>query len=585
MDIQCSEDEQRAFFEGVMERTHQALNSALAIEHFVNVAGSSVRLVFAGPRMEQKFMPALAHLAGGAVLAPDATLYVWDSDSTATSMISPPCDHTCFTHRGDIRGFSSRTVRSAFNWSEYAVSLLDTAAGVGIYWVDSSENLPYWVKSSPLRSLFHWLMEQRGLQLIHAAAIGTERGGVLLTGKGGLGKSTTALAGLASGMSFAGDDYVVVALEPEPTAHSLYCTAKVSPNQLRAFPELASLVRGAAAQDEKAVIYLHPDLRERFARALPLRFVLTPRFGTTAATEFEPISPVQLHQAAAFTTMSQLPHAGMRTHDFIGKLVQEVPGGRILLGRDLQAIPVAISRLLEQGIGTQRTPHVIRPLISVILPVYNGSRFLPEAIANILAQDYPALEIIVVDDGSTDDIERAVAALPVDVRLIRQPNGGPAAARNRGLREASAELIAFLDVDDLWPEGNLISMVDTIEAEPQLDVLIGRAQVARIDESGTGTLEYVGNPEESFPHYIGSALYRRRAFLAVGPFDEMLRFGEDIDWFTRLDESGRALKRLDRISLIVRRHEANMTRGKSLVELHVVRALKKALDRRRAREA
>ena len=59
----------------------------------------------------------------------------------------------------------------------------------------------------------------------------------------------------------------------------------------------------------------------------------------------------------------------------------------------------------------------------------------------------------------------------------------------------------------------------------------------------------------------------------------MLRFGEDIDWFTRLDESGRALKRLDRISLIVRRHEANMTRGKSLVELHVVRALKKALDR------
>ena len=64
MDIQCSEDEQRAFFESVMERTHQALDFALAIEHFVNVAGTSVRLVFAGSRMEQKFMPALAHLAG-----------------------------------------------------------------------------------------------------------------------------------------------------------------------------------------------------------------------------------------------------------------------------------------------------------------------------------------------------------------------------------------------------------------------------------------------------------------------------------------------------------------------------------------
>ena len=84
-----------------------------------------------------------------------------------------------------------------------------------------------------MRTLFHWLMELYGRQLIHAAAVGTDIGGALIVGKGGVGKSTTSLASLAAGLRFVGDDYVIVGFDPHPTAWSLYCTAKVSPRTKR----------------------------------------------------------------------------------------------------------------------------------------------------------------------------------------------------------------------------------------------------------------------------------------------------------------------------------------------------------------
>ncbi len=95
------------------------------------------------------------------------------------------------------------------------------------------------------------------------------------------------------------------------------------------------------------------------------------------------------------------------------------------------------------------------PLVSVIVPCYNAARFLPEALATIRAQRYEPLEILVVDDGSTDNTPDVVSGFGSEVRYLRKPNGGPASARNLGLREARGEWIAFLDADDQWPEGKL----------------------------------------------------------------------------------------------------------------------------------
>jgi glycosyltransferase involved in cell wall biosynthesis len=218
--------------------------------------------------------------------------------------------------------------------------------------------------------------------------------------------------------------------------------------------------------------------------------------------------------------------------------------------------------------------------VSAIIPVFDGASFLPDAVGSVLAQDYPAIEIIVVDDGSTDDIAGVVARLPVAVRYLRQANAGPAAARNRGIAAATGDHLAFLDVDDLWPEGNLHRLVDLMVERPELDVVHGAGRILQRDPA-SGRWEFEGPGNAPFLFSIDAALFRRRAFERVGLFDPELRFGEDADWFYRAHEVPCPILRLTDVTLHVRRHDGNMTNGKSVVELGALRVLKKKLDRAR----
>src|SRR5690606_28366702 len=117
--------------------------------------------------------------------------------------------------------------------------------------------------------------------------------------------------------------------------------------------------------------------------------------------------------------------------------------------------------------------------VSVIIPVYNGERYLAEAVHSILAQTVPTLEIIVVDDGSTDGTARVAQRFGDAVCYVYQPNRGPAAARNRGLERARGEIVAFLDADDLWREGKLACQCARLEADPTLDIVLGHTQFVR----------------------------------------------------------------------------------------------------------
>lgn len=321
-----------------------------------------------------------------------------------------------------------------------------------------------------------------------------------------------------------------------------------------------------------------PVAQHRFVAAL------APRFGKAAETGIEPISPALPIGAATYTTLAQLPHAGQQTFDFIAAALALVPGHRRVLGHDIARVPAAIAALAKVPGSKDAARHeAAAPLVSVIIPVFNGAAFLNDAMASLLAQHHPELEIIIVDDGSTDDIDAAIDALPVQVRVLRQANAGPAAARNLGLRAASADLIGFLDVDDLWPEGKLSAALDWLGANPDCDIVTGQAQL--LERLEDGSYQFVGNPADNFPDYIGAAIYRRRAFEHAGTFDPLLRFGEDLDWFARARRAGLRVDRLDMVSLHVRRHASNSTRGKTAIDLTPVRLLRKALAARRGASA
>jgi hypothetical protein len=593
-----TEEDQRAFYLSFMEAALRAEAATGTICRYYRIAGTVVCLKFAGEALLPYLTPALQHLVTDAVPDPDLVLHVWDTESTGQKAPPPPCLRKDFTDRGDIWGFDSKRFRTAFHYSEYSVNLMDTQGRTGIYWVRSPRHFPYWVYSSPFRTLFHWWMQMNGRQLVHAAAIGNPEGAVLVTGRGGSGKSSTALRCLEDGWLYLGDDYVVVAKDPIPQVFSLYCTAKLSPADMQRFPGLNGLPRaGFHRRPEKETIFLLPGRKGQIVDTLPLKAILTPRVCDRRAPDLVPASYWQIHRSMSFTTMAQLPGAGHETHDYLGGLVERLPCHTLLLGSHRDCVPATVRRSLQ----TSLTPPQVRidfggkglppgriggagdnPLITVIIPVYNGEKFIARAIENILSQDYPAIELIVVDDESTDRTAEILHAIDVDMRYFHQPNQGPAAARNRGVLNASGEIIAFLDADDYWPPNNLSLLLGELLQNPGLDLVRGHAQLVSEDEEGR--TEFLGSPHESFPDYIGAGLYRKRAFARIGMYDSGLRFGEDSDWFNRAREAGLRMKKLDEVTLYVTRHGGNMTEGRDLVELNILQVFKKFLERKRANQ-
>jgi glycosyltransferase involved in cell wall biosynthesis len=226
----------------------------------------------------------------------------------------------------------------------------------------------------------------------------------------------------------------------------------------------------------------------------------------------------------------------------------------------------------------------IKPLVSVIIPVYNGERFISDAVDNVLGQNYPSVELIIVDDGSTDKTGEIVKQFPADIRYLRQENAGPASARNRGIRNASGEFLTFLDVDDLWPENNLNLLTNEMFQEPDTEIIHGYAQLMEYNSATCG-YDYSRNPKKSYPYFIGAAIYRRSVFDKVGLFDSTLLFSEGTDWFMRAVQLKVKFKRLDNITLLVRKHGQNMTHRKTLIELNMLRVLKKSIERKRAEAA
>jgi len=215
----------------------------------------------------------------------------------------------------------------------------------------------------------------------------------------------------------------------------------------------------------------------------------------------------------------------------------------------------------------------VDPLVSVVIPVFNGEAFLREAVESVMAQKYSPVEIIIVDDGSTDGTAEMARSLPETVRYLHQSNQGPAAARNRGIEHAQGSLIAFADADDLWPEGKLELQLPYLLRDPAIEIVLGRIQQVRLEEFA----------EPTFSVNLGSAIIRKSVFERVGLFDETMRYSEDVDWFMRAREAGAAIVTIDAVTLLYRQHEQNMTRGKSASELNVLKALKRSLDRRRGR--
>lgn len=215
------------------------------------------------------------------------------------------------------------------------------------------------------------------------------------------------------------------------------------------------------------------------------------------------------------------------------------------------------------------------PLISVIIPAFNAADFITEAIESILAQTVTDFEILVIDDGSSDATADIVSRFGEPVRLLRQENGGPAKARNQGIREARGEFVAFLDADDIWKETKLKKQLALFEADPELGMVFTEGYVFNqegIFRKNLSKRERLmsGNLPQNILLHSGlstpTVMLRKRVLDEIGLFEESLAHAEDDNLWIRVAVRY-PVELIDEALVGVRDHDRRTTRNiKLLVE-------------------
>jgi glycosyltransferase involved in cell wall biosynthesis len=213
------------------------------------------------------------------------------------------------------------------------------------------------------------------------------------------------------------------------------------------------------------------------------------------------------------------------------------------------------------------------PLVSVIMAAYNAAEHIGEALDSALAQDWRPLEIVVVDDGSTDDTAAIVARYP-DVVYVRQENQGPSAARNTAAENSSGEFLANFDSDDLLPTTRVGDQVRFLLAHPELGAVFGRQ--AWMNAPEWMARDSVYGDVDGIP--LSSVMFRRNVFFDVGGYDTSFVHGEDMDLLVRMRERSIEYQVVPEIVLYRRYQDSSLTGGRAPHE-PLLRSLRAKLAR------
>ncbi|HXJ83057.1 MAG TPA: glycosyltransferase family A protein [Candidatus Methylomirabilis sp.] len=218
---------------------------------------------------------------------------------------------------------------------------------------------------------------------------------------------------------------------------------------------------------------------------------------------------------------------------------------------------------------------------SVIIPVYNGERYLEAAIASVLAQTVPAGEILVVDDGSTDRSAEVARSFGPRVRCAVEPHRGLPGTLNRGVDLAGGSYLAFLDADDLWTADKLERQTEALAANPRLDAVFAHVEQFLSPELDSRASALPALRETGPGYLAGTMLIRTEAFRRVGPFDLRWQIGNFGEWYLRARDAGIEHLMLPQVLLHRRLHRDNMGIRERASRGDYARILKDVLDRRR----
>lgn len=319
------------------------------------IGGRAVHQNAVGRDLAERTRMAFAHLRADDPGAhrPALTIDVWDGEATGVSL---PRGTILDAIPGWHEGGGISTISSDSRYYVHALfesrAILDRKACRILCWTASSRRLSLYERGKPHRVLLSVWLHDRGIQLVHAALVASLGRGVILPGRGGAGKSTSALACLLAGFEYLGDDYI--GLEPNAdgtfTGHSLYDSTWLDPEHLLRFPSLVPhAIAGVISWERKRLVHLSTLFRGRLAPCAPIRVLALPRVAG-GTTRTRPASRAEALLAAAPTSVFELtPRVGASGVQRLAALVSRLPAYRLELGADLGEIPHRLEALLDES--------------------------------------------------------------------------------------------------------------------------------------------------------------------------------------------------------------------------------------------
>ncbi|HKY64072.1 MAG TPA: hypothetical protein VJR29_11695 [bacterium] len=306
---------------------------------------ANVAFRFANSALLSTIMPPFAHLppsdpASQRWLSVD----LWDGESSGIVLKPPPMKEL---HGGRVYlGEGRHSV--LYDYHAQILCLYDAEDRHAIFWTPRADTFPYFESVSPLRVIFDWFFTDSSLQMMHAGSVGTEKGALLLVGKGGSGKSTTCSLAFRSELSFLGDDFCLVD-SAKPRVYSLYASSKLCPDVVDRFPELKPAQNYSPRHpEEKATFLLAEKFSSKIPASLPLKAVVVPRLRDSEESSFRPAKPMEALTALAPSTVFILSRNGDHGFKKSAELLRRVPSYTLELGRNFSGVTACLVGLLDQ---------------------------------------------------------------------------------------------------------------------------------------------------------------------------------------------------------------------------------------------
>ncbi|MCX7121764.1 MAG: hypothetical protein NTZ67_08375 [Gammaproteobacteria bacterium] len=313
-------------------------------QYYFQIAHWKVCFSFASHLLSEKIIRAFNHLVCKPADNPDLTICFWDT--TEAQRLLPNLEWELI-YRNGSHGYHESGIYFHYCQSVSALSAINLKTNRAYYVVQNSNALPWWTSGSPLQVIINVWMSANHFQLTHTAAVGNTKSSVLLTGKGGSGKSTTTLACVRNGLNYLGEDYCILEPGTIPAVHSIYQSAKWALNTRKLFPDYENFIANPIeAKYEKALVYYQDFFPNQIKNALPISAIVSLKVCRSQTPVLKKHEKILALKDLMMSTLSQLPFSSAKTIKNLKKIIFSVPCYQLMLSENMQANVDFIKTLL-----------------------------------------------------------------------------------------------------------------------------------------------------------------------------------------------------------------------------------------------